>query len=161
MRNEEHLGTEPDPWGVHGTEPWYFRVRLLGSRFAFPAPLATEVVRLGPMTRLPGAPSFLLGVFQHRGEVLPVLDVAQLVGESPTPLGEAVRVVIVQSGPYRLALVADGIEGLGQIADEDLESAPQGSGGLLEFVEKAAPDGLAILDLPRLIETVRERSVAA
>ena len=153
-----------DPWGVHGTDPWYFCVRLLGARYAFAAGLATEVIRLGPLTRLPGAPSFLPGIFQHRGEVLPILDVAQLLGEPPTPLASGARAALVQSGPYRLALVTEAVEGMAQIADELLEEAPQGSGGILEFVDKVGrdPQGpIAILDLARLIDSARERSVAS
>ncbi|WP_373049565.1 chemotaxis protein CheW [Vulgatibacter sp.] len=164
MRSDETRPEPADPWGVHGTDPWYFCVRLLGARYAFAASLATEVVRLGPMTRLPGAPSFLCGVFQHRGEVLPVFDVAQLLGERPTPLASGGRVALVQSGPYRLALVAEAVEGLVQIADAQLEPAPQGSGGLLEFVERVGADAkgpVALLDLERLIESARERSAAA
>jgi len=166
MRPDEVLeeGQAPDPWGVHGTDPWYFCVRLLGARYAFTASLATEVVRLGPVTRLPGAPSFLPGVFQHRGEVLAIFDVAQLVGERPTPVSGGSRVVLVQSGPYRLALAAEAVEGLAQIADDKLEPAPRGNGGLLEFVEKLGVDGrgpIAVLDLERLIEAARERSAAA
>src|SRR6266540_3125942 len=66
-------------------DAWFFCLRLIGGRYAFEAPLVTEVVRLGPLTRLPAAPSFLPGVFTHRGEVLPVLDVGQLVGQSAVP----------------------------------------------------------------------------
>jgi len=164
MRPEQRLADQPDPWGVHGTDPWYFCVRLLGARYAFAASFATEVVRLGPITRLPGAPSFLPGVFQHRGEVLAIFDVAQLVGERPTQLAGGARVVIAQSGRYRLALVAEAVEGLVQIADDQLEPAPQGSGGLLEFVDCVGThaDGpVALLDLGRLVEAARERSSAA
>ena len=40
-----------------GAEAWFFGLRLLGGRYAFEAPLVTEVVRVGPLTRLPAAPS--------------------------------------------------------------------------------------------------------
>lgn len=155
---------QPDPWGVHGTDPWYFCVRLLGARYAFAAHLATEVVRIAPLTRLPGAPSYLPGVFQHRGEVLPVLDPAALAGERPTDVASGARVVLVEQGPYRLALAAEAVEGLSQIPEETIEPAPPGTGGLLEFVETIATDKrgpLAILDLERLLRAARERGIAA
>lgn len=159
-RSDEALEA-PDPWGVHGTDPWYFCVRLAGARYAFPAAQASEVVRLGPMTRLPAAPAFLPGVFQHRGEVLPILDVAALVGEPPMPPSGGTRVVIAATRSYRVALLAEAIEGLVQVADEHLEPPPAGNGGMLEFVEHAGIDGkgpLAIIDLDRLVEVARQRS---
>jgi purine-binding chemotaxis protein CheW len=155
---------QTDPWGLHGTDPCYFCVRLLGARYAFAAPLATEVVRLAPLTRLPGAPSFLPGVFHHRGEVMPVFDVAALLGEDVTDVASGSRVVLVQSGAYKLALAAEAVLGLVQIADDQLEPAPPGTGGLLEFVEKIGVDArgpVAVLDLARLIDAARERSIAA
>src|SRR5512147_2233226 len=90
-------GSAADPGGG---EAWLFGIRMLGGRYAFEAPLVTEVVRLGPLTRLPSAPGFLPGVFTHRGEVLPVLDVAQLVGEGPVAIRPSTRAAIVHTGPY-------------------------------------------------------------
>lgn len=153
----------PNPWGVLGsaTDPWFFCIRLLGERYAFDAHLALEVVRLGPLTRLPAAPAFLPGVFTHRGEVLPVLDVGQLVGERATSITG--RAVIVQCGPWRVALVADAVEGLVQVPDDRLEPPPA-TGGSAEFLAKVGTDAkgsLAILDLERMVESARARSHAA
>ena len=80
-RPGDDAGVRPAAPAGAGQEAWFFCLRLLGGRYAFEAPLVTEVVRLGPLTRLPAAPSFLPGVFTHRGEVLPVLDIGQLVGQ--------------------------------------------------------------------------------
>src|SRR5512140_2520859 len=77
---------------------WFFCLRILGGRYAFEAPLVMEVVRIGPLTRLPAAPAFLPGVFTHRGEVLPVLDIGQLVGQGAQPLRPSTRAAIVHCG---------------------------------------------------------------
>src|SRR3954453_8847558 len=50
------------------------------SWYAVPADKAAEVVTFPELTRVPGAPSHLLGVFAHRGEVIPVIDLAKLTG---------------------------------------------------------------------------------
>lgn len=147
-----------------GPDGWYFCLRMLGGRYAFEAPLVTEVVRLGPLTRLPAAPGFLPGVFTHRGEVLPVLDLAQLVGEGAVPIRPSTRAAIVHTGPYRVAVVSEGVEGLVSIPRRTLEPPPADSTGLAGFLSAVGRDRggeVAILDLARLVEAARARAVPA
>jgi purine-binding chemotaxis protein CheW len=151
--------TEPGP-----ADAWFFSMRLLGGRYAFEAHLVTEVVRMGPLTRLPAAPSFLPGVFTHRGEVLAVLDIGQLVGQPSVPIRASTRAAIVQSGPWKVAVVAEAIEGLVSIPRRLMEPAPAESSGVAEFLSGVARDrqgAVAILDLTRLVDVARARAVPA
>jgi purine-binding chemotaxis protein CheW len=150
--------------GPRAQEAWFFCLRLLGGRYAFEAALVTEVVRLGPLTRLPAAPSFLTGVFTHRGEVLPVLDIAQLVGQGSIPLRPSTRAAIVHCGPWKVAVVSESVEGLITVPRRALEAPPAESAGVAEFLSGVAQDRLgavAILDMPRLVEAARARAVPA
>jgi purine-binding chemotaxis protein CheW len=152
-----------DPTGA-SAEAWFFCLRLLGGRYAFEAPLVTEVVRVGPLTRLPAAPSFLPGVFTHRGEVLPVLDICQLVGQSPVPIRPSTRAALVHCGPWKVAVVSDSVEGLVSIPRRLLEPPPAESSGVAEFLSAVGRDktgAIAVLDLPRLVESARARAVPA
>src|SRR5512138_2803356 len=152
---------EPSGGGT-GPEAWFFCLRLLGGRYAFEAPLVTEVVRVGPLTRLPAAPSFLPGVFTHRGEVLPLLDVGQLVGQPAVPIRVSTRAAIVHCGPWKVAVVSESIEGLVSIPRRALEPPPAESSGVAEFMTAVARDAegpIAVLDLPRLVESARNRAV--
>lgn len=149
-----------------GTDPvaWFFCLRILGGRYAFEAPLVTEVVRLGPLTRLPAAPAFLPGVFTHRGEVLPVLDIGQLVGHTAVPIRPSTRAALVHCGPWKVAVVSESVEGLVGIPRSALEPPPAESTGVAEFLSAVGRDrngAVAILDLPRLVETARARAVPA
>jgi purine-binding chemotaxis protein CheW len=122
------------------------------------------VVRLGPLTRLPAAPSFLPGVFTHRGEVLAVLDLAQLMGQAAIPIRAGTRAAIVWCDPWKVAVVADDVEGLIAVDRRHFESPPAEGGGVSEFVSAVARDEqgtVAVLDLPRLVQAARARSVAA
>jgi purine-binding chemotaxis protein CheW len=137
---------------------------VLGGRYAFEAPLVMEVVRLGPLTRLPAAPSFLPGVFTHRGEVLPVLDIGLLVGHTAVPIRASTRAAIVHCGPWKVAVVSESVEGLVAIPRRALEPPPAESTGVAEFLSAVGRDrqgAVAILDLPRLVETARARAVPA
>ena len=145
-------------------EAGFISLRLLGGRYAFEAPLVTEVVRLGPLTRLPAAPAFLPGVFTHRGEVVPVLDIGQLVGQPAIPIRPSTRAALVHCGPWKVAVVSEGVEGLVAIPRKNLEHAPSEASGVAEFLSAVGRDAqgpVAILDLPRLVDTARARAVPA
>jgi purine-binding chemotaxis protein CheW len=147
-----------------GQDAWFFCLRILGGRYAFEAPLVTEVVRLGPLTRLPAAPAFLPGVFTHRGEVLPVLDIGQLVGQGTITIRASTRAAVVHCGPWKVAVISDGLEGLVVIPRRQLEPPPAESSGMAEFLSGVARDShgtIAVLDLPRLVEAARSRAVPA
>ncbi len=143
---------------------WYFCLKILGGRYAFDAPLVSEVVRLGPLTRLPAAPLFLPGVFTHRGEVLAVLDINQLMGQQGIPIRSNTRAAIVHCGPWKVAVIAESVEGLVPIATRTLQPPPAEGTGVAEFLSAVGNDGksaIAILDLPRVVEAARARSVPA
>ncbi len=152
--------TPPKP----ASEAWYFCLKLLGGRYAFDAPLVTEVVRLGPLTRLPAAPPFLPGVFTHRGEVLAVLDINQLMGQHAVPIRSNTRAAIVHCGQWKVAVIAEAVEGLVPIATRTLQPPPAENAGVAEFLSSVGSDAkgtIAILDLPRVVEAARARSVPA
>jgi purine-binding chemotaxis protein CheW len=168
MAEQEQGSGARDP-APHGNAPgaadadaWYFAVRLGEGRYAFAAPLVTEVVRLGPLTRLPAAPSFLAGVVTHRGEILPVLDLGDLLLRRGTEPRPGMRAALVHAGPWRVAVVPDEIEGLLPLPRRNVGPPPSGHGAA-EFLEAVALDGagdVAILDMPRLVAAARARSVA-
>jgi len=92
--------------------------------YAVPAPLAAEVVTFPELTRVPGSPAHLLGVFNHRGEVVPVVDLDLLVAGASQPSSRAV-----------LVRVARGVVGLTATAVDDVAPVtgtfePQGTGGI-------------------------------
>lgn len=80
------------------------------SLYGVPADTASEVVNVPTLTRVPGAPAHLLGVFAHRGEVLPVVDLPRLVGK---PLDEdPKRAVVVRTPRGAVALTASRVLGV-------------------------------------------------
>ncbi len=140
-----------------------FCVRLLGGRYALEASLVSEVFRIGALTRLPSSPGFLPGVVAHRGEVLAVLDPHLLVGQPPLEHGPGRRAALVQHGKYRLALLCESVEGLVRVSTARIDAPPSTAQGVAEFLSGIAHDPkgpIAVLDLPKLVDVARSRSLA-
>jgi chemotaxis-related protein WspB len=51
---------------------------LDGDRYALPAAQIVEVLALAPAKAIPGAPPWIAGVIEHRGALVPVVDVPRL-----------------------------------------------------------------------------------
>jgi purine-binding chemotaxis protein CheW len=167
-RKEPGAGAQdraPRGTALRGAEPetWYFAVRLGESRYAFDAPLVTEVVRLGPITRLPAAPPFLRGVVTHRGEILPVLDLGELLLQRSVEPRPGARAALVHADPWRVAVVVDAIDGLMPVKRRHLLPPPPGHGAadMLQAVAADDEGEVAVLDLARLVAAARARSVPA
>jgi purine-binding chemotaxis protein CheW len=82
-----------------------------------------EVARLGEVTPVPGAPVQILGVHNLRGKILPVIDLAALLGTRRT--GPAARLLVTESDGRQAGLAIDEVTGVGELADpaEEAESA--------------------------------------
>lgn len=74
--------------------------------YAVPIGAVREVVKAPLLTRLPTAPGIILGLFNLRGEIVPLLDTPALLGLSRIPGWSFVAVVRSSLGPAGLAATA-------------------------------------------------------
>lgn len=89
------------------------RVRLGEEHYALPVEGVLEVVELGDVVPVPGAPAWVLGVRNVHGQVVPVVDPAPLLlaeRRGPHP-----RVVIAENGGRRAGLAVDEIVAVGEL----------------------------------------------
>lgn len=74
--------------------------------YAVPIAAVRQVVNVSATTPLVTAPGVVLGLFNLRGEIVPVLDVAALLGTGRTAPPKVVVVVNTPHGPAGLAVTA-------------------------------------------------------
>src|SRR3989337_1603445 len=71
---------------------------LAGERYAVDTAHVQDVVPLREITSLPCTPSFVLGVVNHRGRILPVLDFRRLFDLAGEGIPEGARLVAAEVG---------------------------------------------------------------
>jgi purine-binding chemotaxis protein CheW len=123
---------------------------LAGEEYGVDILRLREIIRTRPVTEVPRAPPFVLGVIGVRGEVLPVLDLRRrLKLRAPRAEGPANRVLVVKKGDEAFGLVVDEVRQVVRLRDEDIEGRPALLGaGESEFIAGIArprPDRLVIL----------------
>jgi chemotaxis signal transduction protein len=108
----------------------HVRVRAGGERYALAVTDVTEVGELGEVTPVPGSAPEVLGLHNLRGQVVPVVDLAAMMGLGDR--GELSRVVIAESGNRRAGLAVEAVEGIEAVPEPSEDSAsPLLSGAVL------------------------------
>lgn len=127
--------------------------RLGSGRLAVELRRVAEVGRAPGITRVPGMPGWLAGVANWRGRILPVLDIRELLGAEPAPLGSHARLLVLAEGSVVVGMLVDAVEGTTTLGNDVAAfpvSAPNGSALLSGQVPRE--DGpIAVLDVPAVL----------
>lgn len=99
-------------------------LRFAGARYAVDMSTVAEVIPVPPTTRVPGGPSWLSGVVNWRGRVLPVLDLRPLVGAPLSPMPTSARLLVLSEDDVEVGVVADMVPGLLDCDPDSLEPLP-------------------------------------
>lgn len=78
-----------------------------------------EVVSPPSLTRVPGARSWLLGMANVRGKLLPVTDLPALLGEPPAVGGRQAKVLVLNSERVPAGFLVDEVAGYRQFVPQD------------------------------------------
>jgi purine-binding chemotaxis protein CheW len=130
----------------------HVRVRAGGEHYALPVAGVREIARLGAVMPVPGAPPEVMGVWNLRGDVMAVLDLARLLGlEGGEPPS---RIVVAEAGELRAGLAVESVTDVGSMpltlepADSPylsatalIEGAPVGVVDLSSALKAASSNG--------------------
>ncbi|MBX3704133.1 MAG: purine-binding chemotaxis protein CheW [Steroidobacteraceae bacterium] len=101
--------------------------RMGGETFLVERDEAREVMGVpSPITRVPGARSWIMGLANVRGQLLPVIDLKQYFGSGETVAGRNTRVIVVNHREIPAGLVVDEVLGFRRFAEREFnaESPP-------------------------------------
>ena len=93
--------------------------RLGQNWLAAPREEVREVIQPPPMTRVPGARPWLLGVANVRGSLLPVCDVHRLLGGEPVAPQRSSRVLVFNSERIPAGFLVDEVVGYRQFTPNE------------------------------------------
>jgi len=102
--------------------------RVGGQELAVPIAQVQEVIRAVPVTRIPAAPAHVLGIMNLRGRVVPMLDMASLLGLAA--VGENRFIVVCRRHDMLLGLLVESIAAMHQARAEDVEWALEAKVGV-------------------------------
>ena len=126
--------------------------RLAQERYALEARYVREVYPLKDVTPLPCTPSFVIGIVNVRGRILPVLDLKKLFDLPEQGLTDLHRIILVEAHEVEFGLLADATVGVRSIPADTLQpSLPTLTGIRGEYLKGVTADRLVVLDVGRIL----------
>lgn len=138
----------------------YVRMKVAAEAYAMPVEHVLEAAGLGRVRVVPGARRELLGIRTLRGQILPVVDLARLLGVHRT--APPTRLLVAEARGFRVGFAIDEVNGIGDLGD----LAELGETGELGMPAEGAESGLlagatlsdgelvGVLDVPRVFDSL-------
>ncbi len=118
-----------------------------------------EIIRYPQLTELPGVPPFIEGIFDMRGVVIPVVNLAKWMGiDTPEEMDQHARVIITEFNNILIGFVVHEAKRIRRVNWKDIEPASYGVGSDVEGskitgVTRIEDDNvLLILDLESVVQ---------
>ncbi|ACE83020.1 chemotaxis protein CheW [Cellvibrio japonicus] len=124
-----------------------------------------EIIEYSGITEVPLMPSFLRGVINLRGEVVPVIDLAVRLGRKPIQVQRRTCIIVVEmhnnDQNHVLGLLADAVSEVIEIEADNIEDAPSfGANIRADFIQGIAKQGDAFVVLLDANSTLSIRELA-
>jgi purine-binding chemotaxis protein CheW len=109
--------------------PGQFLTFMLGGEmFAIPILNIKEIIEYGSLTNVPMMPSFIRGVINLRGSVVPVVDIALRFGRSATGVTRRTCIVIIEieseGEKQDVGVIVDSVSEVLDIPHDEIEPPP-------------------------------------
>ncbi len=131
----------------------YAQLRLAAETYAVPVSNVVEIASLGDLAAVPGAPPEILGVRNLRGQILPVIDLARILGLNSTAPPK--QLLVAESGSIKAGLAIDEVSHVRELPDPTEQAESDFLLGTLIYEGQL----LAVIDVPRIFSSLQPAEV--
>ena len=114
-----------------------------------------EVLRYTEIAPVPGAPEYVLGIINLRGNVVTVIDTRARFGLSNGEVSDNSRIVIIESDKQVIGILVDSVAEVVYLKTSEIDSAPNvGTDESAKFIQGVSNRGgelLILVDLNKLM----------
>ena len=114
-----------------------------------------EVLRYTDIAPVPGAPDYVMGIINLRGNVVTVIDTRARFGLPPSEVTDNSRIVIIESERQVIGIMVDSVAEVVYLKQSEIDTAPNvGTDESAKFIQGVSNrDGelLILVDLNKLL----------
>ncbi len=130
--------------------------RLASETYGVNVMQVQEVLRYTEIAPVPGAPHYVLGIINLRGNVVTVIDTCQRFGLPPIEVTDSTRIVIIEANQQVIGILVDSVAEVVYLRASEIEIAPNvGNEESAKFIQGVTHrDGelLILVDLNKLLD---------
>ena len=123
-----------------------------------------SIIKMQAITQLPQTPTYIKGVTNLRGTVLPVIDLRTRFGLETQRDTKQTRVIIVTMGEVKVGLMVDGVSEVLRISDESIEPLPpmvnSVNSDFLRGIVRLEDRLIILLEVEKVLDLQEQRSIA-
>ncbi len=98
--------------------------RLASEEYGLPITKVQEINRLLPVTKLPQTPSFMEGIINLRGRIIPVIDLRKRFRLPITDHNDDTRIIVVEISGQTVGVTVDEVTEVVRLSMADVEAPP-------------------------------------
>ncbi|KAF1073219.1 chemotaxis protein CheW [Methanogenium sp. MK-MG] len=136
-----------------------------GEHYAFDINLAREIVEMIPITPIPGAPPYIAGIINLRGEITNVIRINELLSLKEGKKVEDQKIIVLVSNGNEgsgIGIIVDEVHSVNAVSEDDIEQLGDNISSdingfikgiiMVRDVENSGKDGLVIwLDMEKIL----------
>jgi len=137
-----------------GTKGRYLTFAVGNEDYGIEIAYVSEIIMVQAITEVPELPSYLKGIINLRGKILPVMDVRIRFKKEPIEYTDRTCIIVVMIDTTSVGLIIDAVREVMDIADEDITAPSTGSGYSNRYIKSIGktPSGVKLLlDLENLV----------
>lgn len=124
-----------------------------------------EVLRITEIAPVPGAPDYVLGIINLRGNVVTVVDSRKRFGLPEKETDDSTRIVIIEAGDTVVGIMVDSVAEVVDLRANDIETAPNvGTDESSKYIQGVSSQGqelLILVDVDKLLSDEEWQEVAS
>lgn len=137
------------------TSSQWVTFRLDGETYGVNVMDVQEVLRVTEIAPVPGAPDYVLGIINLRGNVVSVLDTRRRFSLMPKEEDDSSRIIIIESENQTIGMLVDAVAEVVDVNHEEIDTAPnvgnEESSRYISGVVSRESGLLILVDLNRLL----------
>ncbi|WP_108649753.1 chemotaxis protein CheW [Dongshaea marina] len=114
-----------------------------------------EVLRYSEIAPVPGAPDYVLGIINLRGNVVTVIDTRARFGLMPAEVSDNSRIVIIETDRQVIGILVDSVAEVVYLRSSEIDTAPnvgtEESAKFIQGVSNRDGELLILVDLNKLL----------
>lgn len=126
--------------------------RLANENYALECRYIREVFFLKSLTPIPGAPDFVLGILNLRGQIVSVIDLAKFFELPAQGLNEPMWVIVLENETMEFGIMAEELLGATSIQAREIQPPlPTLTGIRADYLKGIAQNRLIVLDAAKIL----------
>lgn len=139
--------------------------RLDNEKYGIRVMQVQEVLRMTEIAPVPGAPDYVLGIINLRGNVVTVIDSRKRFGLSEAEADDSTRIVIIEAEKHVVGILVDSVAEVVDLQTSEIDAAPNvgndESSKYIQGVSSREKELLILVDVNKLLSDDEWDDVAA